>query len=193
MGGFVSIDVPCAKGAICYSLDEVSKGPRARSRIKRLHQEISKQAPDYDAIADTFDRHLLSHVISDPAHKERAVRHLKRHWFDPNSDAPLFPGKPVAGLLAEGVQKALDLSLKGKRVVPIDAWWVLDSPEFRVLTLADVKDGVTVGGRVTLLIMTPRPETSGPLSTPILGEQAEAHVTEHQGAEVSTTRVRDRS
>lgn len=191
MGNFVSAGMPCAKGAICYSLDQVSKGPAARSRVKRLHQEISKRAPDYDGLTDVFDQHLLSHVMSDPDNKQRAVRHLQRHWFDPNSDAPFFPNQPVARILAEGVLKALDLSLKGKRVVPINAWWVLDAPEFRMLTLADVKDGVTIGGRVTLLVMTPRPQVPGRAVAAILGEEAEAHVTEHQQGVVSTTRVRD--
>ena len=89
--------------------------------------------------------------------------------------------------------KALELSLKGKRVVPINAWWVLDSPEFRILTLADVKNGETVGGRVTLLIMTPRPNVPGRAGAAILGEEAEAHVTEDQGGAVSTKRLRDLS
>ena len=191
MSGFVSTGTPCAKGAICYSLDQVSKGPKARSRIRRLHQEISKQAPHYDGLTDVFDRHLLSHVMSDPDHQQRVVRHLKRHWFDTASDAPFFPDQPVARIYAEGVLKALELSLKGKRVVPIDAWWVLDMPSFRILTLADVKDDQTVGGQVTLLIMTPRPNVPGRAGAAILGEEAEAHVTEHQDGAVSTRRLRD--
>lgn len=190
MGGFVPDYVPCAKGAICYSLDQVSKNPGARARLRRLHQEISTHAPHDEGLADIFDHHLLSYAISDPDQRRRAVNHLKRHWFDANSNALFFPGKPVASLLAEGVLKALDLSLKGKRVVPINAWWILDFPEFRVLTLADVKDGVTAGGRVTLLIMTPRPQVPGRAGTAILGEEAEAHVTEHSGGETSTRPVR---
>lgn len=193
MSGFVSTNFPCAKGAICYSLDQVSKGPRARSRIKRLHQEISKQAPHYEGLTQIFDRYLLAHVISDPEHKHRVVRHLGRHWFDPNSDAPFFPDKPVARIYAEGVLKALELSLNSKRVVPINAWWVLDAPEFRILTLADVKEGATVGGSVTLLIMTPRPQVPGRAGAAILGEEAEAHVTEHQRGVVSTKRLRSSS
>ena len=191
MGGFVSTNMPCAKGAICYSLDEVSKGPRARSRIQRLHQEISKQAPHYEGLTDIFDRHLLTHVMTDADHKQRVVRHLNRHWFDAKSDAPFFPDHPVSRIYAEGVLKTLELSLKGKRIVPINAWWVLDAPEFRMLTLADVKDGVTVGGRVTLLIMTPRPNVPGRAGAAILGDEAEAHVTGHQRGAVSTKRVRD--
>lgn len=191
MGGFVSNNMACAKGAICYSLDQVSKGPKARSRIQRLHQEISKQAPHYEGLTDVFDRHLLSHVMSDPEHQQRVVHHLKRHWFDPASDAPFFPNQPVSRIYAEGVLKALDLSLKGKRIVPIEAWWVLDMPKFRILTLADVKNGETVGSRVTLLIMTPRPDVPGRAGAAILGEEAEAHVTEHDGGQVSTKRLRD--
>lgn len=191
MGGFVSTGAPCAKGAICYSLDEVSKAPKARSRLKRLHQEIAQKAPNYEGLTDVFDQHLLTHVISDADQKQRVVRHLSRHWFDAKSDAPFFPDKPVARIYAEGVLKALELSLKGKRVVPINAWWVLDAPEFKILTLADVKNGATVGGRVTLLIMTSRPSVPGRAGAAILGEEAEAHVTEHQGGAVSTKQLRD--
>jgi hypothetical protein len=62
----------------------------------------------------------------------------------------------------------------------------------RLLTLSDVKDGVTVGGRVTLLIMTPRPTDSGRTAPPwILGHEAEAYVTEQRGGAVTTRRVRD--
>lgn len=192
MGGFVSNNMACAKGAICYSLDQVSKGPKARSRIQRLHREISNKAPHYEGLTDVFDQHLLSHVMSDdPDHQQRVVHHLKRHWFDAKSDAPFFPDEPVARIYAEGVLKALDLSLKSKRLVPIDAWWVLDMPKFRILTLADVKDGETVGSHVTLLIMTPRPNVPGRAGAAILGEHAEAHVTEHEGGAVSTKRLRD--
>ena len=124
--------------------------------------------------------------------RQRAIDHLKRYWLDPKSPTPFFPSVPVARLLAEGVQKALDLSLAGKGgAVPINAWWVPDSPEFKVLTLADVKDGVTVSGHVTLLVMTPRPAVRGRAAGAIMGDVAEAHVTHRKGRAVTTQRVRD--
>jgi hypothetical protein len=49
---------------------------------------------------------------------------------------------------------------------------------------------VTIGGRVTLLIMTPRPKGGGPISTPILGDTAQASVTEDGPNGVTTIDVR---
>jgi hypothetical protein len=99
----------------------------------------------------------------------------------------------VAQIYAEGVLETLELSLKGSgRPIPINAWWVLDADEFKMLNFANLKDGVTVGGDVTLLIMTPRPTRSGRAAPPwILGDEAEAYVTARQGRAVTTRRVRD--
>jgi hypothetical protein len=193
MGGLVNAGVPCAKGALCYCLDEFSKGSGARSRVKKLRGAIAALAPAYAGLAEVFDQYLVSHVITDADQRQRIVAHLKAFWFDSDSGRPFFVGKPVAQVYAEGVLETLDLSLKGKRtVVPINAWWVLDSAELRMLTLADVEDGKTVGGRVTLLIMTPRPGDYGRAAPPwILGDEAEAYVTEQQGDAVTTRRVRD--
>jgi hypothetical protein len=190
MGGFVATSAPCAKGAICHSLDEFSKGRGAGPRVRKLRDAIAAAGSSHEGIADVFDRHLLSHVLSD-ADRQRAIDYLKRYWLNPKSPTPFFPSVPVARLLAEGVQKALDLSLAGKGVVPINAWWVPDSPEFKVLTLADVKDGVTVSGHVTLLVMTPRPAVRGRSANAIMGDVAEAHVTHRKGRAVRTQRVRD--
>jgi len=50
---------------------------------------------------------------------------------------------------------------------------------------------VTIGGRVTLLILTPRPRDGGrPTRTPILGETAQASVTEYRDNRVRTIDVR---
>jgi hypothetical protein len=105
----------------------------------------------------------------------------------------LFADKPVAKIYAEGVLHALDLSLQGaKEPVPIDSWWIVDSTEFRMLNLADVDSGKTVGDKVTLLIMTPRPAAGGPtVSAAILRNAAEAYTTEHKDGAVATTRVKD--
>lgn len=190
MGSFVAGAVPCAKGAICYCLDEFSKGRGARARIAKLRGAIAALAPSYAGLAEVFDRYLLSHVITDADQRQKIVAHLKKFWFDPDSK-PFFPADPVAKIYAEGVLQTLDLSLKGKQPVPINAWWVLDSADLRMLNFADVKNGVTIGGNVTLLIMTPRPEGGGRAASPILGDVAEAYVTELQGKKVTTRRVRD--
>jgi hypothetical protein len=98
----------------------------------------------------------------------------------------------VASIYAQGVLKALDLALAGRRVVPLNAWWLLDYPEVKLLSLADVDQaGVTIGGRVTLLILTPRPQGGGrPTRTPILGATAQASLTEHRDNRVRTIDVR---
>ncbi|MGH7153427.1 MAG: hypothetical protein ACREF3_05810 [Acetobacteraceae bacterium] len=183
-------NVHCAKGAICYCLDELSKGRGARSRLARLRDELAAQAPAFNGLTEVFDRHLLSHVIADHE-RPPVVTHLQRHWFDQASPDAFFPGVPVASIYAQGVHKALDLALAGRRVVPLNAWWLLDFPEVKLISLADVEAGATIGGRVTLLILTPRPQFgSRPTRTPIMGETAQAMVTEHRDNRVRTLDVR---
>ena len=190
MGSFIAGAVPCAKGPICYCLDEFSKGRGARPRIAKLRYAIAALAPSYAGLAEVFDEYLMSHVITDADQRQKIVAHLKKFWFEADSK-PFFPDDPVAKVYAEGVLRTLDLSLKGKRPVPINSWWVLDSTDLRMLNFADVKKGVTISGNVTLLIMTPRPEGGGRAASPILGDVAEAYVTELQGKKVTTRRVRD--
>ena len=125
--------------------------------------------------------------------RQRISAYLDTYWFVSGVRTSYFPTTPVARIYAEGVLETLELSLKGsRRPVPINSWWVLDADDFKMLNLADLKDGVTVGGYVTLLIMTPRPGRSGRAVPPwILGVEAEAYVTERQGRAVTTRRVRD--
>lgn len=192
MSGFLAGDVPCAKGAVCFCLDEFSKGPGARSRVIRLRDAIAGLAPTYEGLSEVFDQYLLSPVITDAEYRQRIVAHLKAFWFDDTSQRRFFPDRPVAHIFSEGLLVALGLSLKGRRVVPLNAWWVPDSTDLRLLTLADVKNDVTIGGRVTFLIMTPRPGTDDRATPPwILGDTAEAFDTEQQGDAVTTRRVKD--
>jgi hypothetical protein len=188
----VPLPVPCAKGAICYCLDEFSRGRGARARVARLRHGLAALAPSYRGLTEVFDRNLLSLVIKDARERARIVAHLQRHWFgDPPTEA-FFPGIPVASIYAQGVIKALDLALAGRRVVPLNAWWLVDFPEVKLLSLADVdRAGVTIGGRVTLLIKTPRPQGGArPTRTPILGETAQAWVTEYRENRIGTIDVR---
>jgi hypothetical protein len=192
MGEFQAQHVPCAKGAICYCLDEFSKGRGARPRVQRLRDALVALAPAFDGLTAVFERYLLSHVMTDAAERARAVAHLQRYWFDQSSPDAFFPGVAVASIYAQGVLKALDLALAGRRVVPLNAWWLLDYPEVKLLSLADVDPaGMTIGGRVTLLILTPRPHGRGsPARTPILGETAQASMTEYRDNRGITTDVR---
>jgi hypothetical protein len=184
MGAFVSTNVPIAKGAVCYALDEVSRGPRARQKLRALRSALARSAPSYKGLADTLDKHLLRHVFTGAAARRRVVDHLKESWFEQRK---YFPGQPVARIYGQGIRKTLDLALKGRggKVVPIDSWWALDHRELKMLNLADVKGGKTVGSHVTLLIHTPRPRGSkGKGSGPaILGDTAQAHVTHARGTE----------
>lgn len=134
----------------------------------------------------------MSHVITDAPERGRIVAHLERHWFDQASPEAFFPGVPVASIYAQGVLKALDLSLAGRRMVPFNAWWLLDYPQVRLLSLVDVDSaGVTIGGRVTLLIQTPRPQGRGtPTRTPIMGKTAQAFVTEYRDNRIITVSIR---
>jgi hypothetical protein len=199
MGALILPDVPCAKGWVPYGLDECSKGRGARSRLNRLNEAIALLAPSYQGLEAVFNTYLLSRIISNPSVRERVVDYLKIHWFDPASPEAYFPQQPVAQIYAQGVLKALELSLNGRRTVPIDAWWVLDSEAIKMLTLADADErGMTVSSQVTLLIVTPRPKSDGQTTTtPILGDEAEAWVSEQflspLGNRVETRRVKDLS
>jgi hypothetical protein len=186
-------DVPCGKGAVCYCLDEFSKGRGARSRVRKLKAALDEIAPGYVELADVLDEYLLSYVYRNPAERQRITTHLRIFWFGPGAIQPYFPDTEVARIYGEGLSKALEVSLAGQRIVPFNAWWVLDAPRFRLLTLADIDNqGKTKGGKVTLLILTPRPQYTGrPARNPILGTEAQAWVSEQEGDRVLTRNVRD--
>ena len=76
MSGLVAGNV--AKGAICYCLDQFSKGRGARPRVGRLRDEVAARAPAFNGLTAVFDRYLLSHVITDAAERARVVAHLQR-------------------------------------------------------------------------------------------------------------------
>ena len=192
MSAIIAPNVFSAKGAICHCLDEFSKGRGARQRVSRLRNEIAALGPASNGLTTVFDRHLLSHVMTNDTERQSVLAHLQRRWFDQASPDAYFPGVPVASIYAQGVLKALDLALTERRVMPLNTWWLLDFPEVKLLSIADTDDaGATIGGRVTLLILTPRPQFGGtPTRTPILGKTAQAWVTEHRDNRVRTTDVR---
>ncbi len=184
MSPHVPTTVPIAKGAVCHALDEVSRGPRARERLRALRAALARSAPGYKGLADTLDRHLLSHVFRGAAARKRIVDHLKKSWFEAGPRGGYFPRTPVARIYGAGIRKTVDLALKGPRgkVVPIDSWWSLDHREMKMVNLAHVRRGKTVSSHVTLMIHTPRPRGRGKASgTAILGDTAQAHVTGSRG------------
>ena len=180
---------PRARFASLWTSSRKGLGPGAG--ISNLRDAIAALAPTYEGLSEAFDEHLLAHVFK-TRQRRSAVEKLNNYWFDPDSPTTLFPGKPVARIYAEGVLRTLDLSLRGgRRAVPIESWWIVDSTELRMLNFADVKAGKTVGAMVTLLIMTPRPAAGGPtIPAAILGNVAEAYSTEEVGGTVVTRRVR---
>jgi hypothetical protein len=191
MGERLPQHAPCAKGAICHCLDEFSKGDGAHARVSRLRDALAALAPPFDGLTEVFNEYLLSHVIKNAAARAKVVADLEQHWFDQNSRHTFFPGEPVASIYAPGVVKALDLALEGRPLVPLNAWWLIGFRKVKLLSLADVDEGVTIGGRVTLLILTPRPRGRGrPTGRPILGNIAQALVTEYHEDRVRTIDVR---
>jgi hypothetical protein len=109
--------------------------------------------------------------------RQEIVEYLGRCWFDDNSTEAYFPNQGVAQIYAEGVLKALELSIKGRRTaVPIDAWWIVGSQEVRMLTF----------------ILTPRPSAPVEYHGPwILGQTAQAWASDRRDNQVSTLAVRD--
>ena len=127
MGLIIVVNVPSSKGALCYCLDEFSKGAGAAARIEKLREALAGIAPKYTGLAEVFDEHLVSYVFTSPGTRKKILEGLNAHWFDPTSPTTFFPDTPVSEIYAKGVIKTLDLSLKGKGpAVPIDAWWMLD-------------------------------------------------------------------
>ena len=119
-------NVPCAKGALCYCLDEFSKGNGARSRITKLREAIAALAPSYAGLTDVFDEYLVSHVIPGRRTATKDCRELERILARCRFAQALLSGEPMARS-CEGHTQTLDLSLKGEgRSRPINAWWVLE-------------------------------------------------------------------
>lgn len=190
MGCFVPEGTPCAKGPIPYHLDLCSRRSDARERLTALSDAIKRIAPTYEGLADVFDTYLMAGTSADDRLRASLRDHLANSWFNDGPDS-FFPGQRVAQKYAEAVLKTIELSLHGKsHPVPINAWWIIHSDkEVKMLNLAECADGVTVSSSVTLLIMTPRPASTGaPVRTPILGD-FEAWVTEQRDGAVITRQI----
>jgi hypothetical protein len=191
MGAIIHPTCPLAKGPVPCCLDEISRGRGARERLQRLHDAIAAIAPHYRGLADVFGEHLLGYVFRDADERRRIVRHLQVHWFDDASAEAFFPGQGVAVIYGQGVLKTLELSLRGRPPVPINAWWLVEAEHVRMLNIADVdSDGVPISSLITLLITTPRPKGAGTSDrVPIHGEVAHAWMSARQDGEISTTEM----
>jgi hypothetical protein len=181
MGGPIDARDPCAKGPVPYCLDECSKQADARTRLEQLRDAIKALAgANYVGLEDVFKKHLLPLGFPNPTQQQAIADHLKRHWFDESSGDAFFPkGEKTTEKYAKGVIETVELSLKGQsKPVTINAWWVLDNPNVKLLAMAEVNGGYTISDSVTLLILTPRPRGEAKGATPILGKVAQAWVTE---------------
>ncbi len=189
MGFVPDPKVPCLKGPIPYCLEQCSKGQGAGDRLKRLSAAIRAIAPHFRGLETVFDEHLLPLVFNE-ARRRAITTHLKTYWFDDSSPEAFFPHQRVAQIYARGVLKALDVSLKGRRTVPLNVWWIVDSEKVRLLTLAEVEKGTTISSTVTLLILTPRPSGTPSSAHAIMGKLAKAWTSSDQGGQVITTAIR---
>ena len=173
MAGIVRLppSVSAAKGVIPYCIERISREPEARPRMQALHAAISALSPTFAGLEDVFDQHLVAPYFPERVCEE--VRgHLKSDWFDPLSPAAFFPGEDVVAIYALGTLKALELSLAGPEITPINSWWLVDCLNVQTLVLTDAAShDLTAAARVTFLILTSRPAaTTAPVSTnPILG------------------------
>jgi len=186
--------VPVAKGAVCYGLDKISKGPRARKRLTDLRRALRKLPSNRKGLAEIFDLYVLKFVFKETTRRQ-IVEHLNEFWFDPRSSRGYFKDVPVAKIYADGVIQALDLSLDRKgRPVQLDCWWTIDGSagEIQLMSLTERDSGQTTSNTITLLIQTPRPKPisrAKPEPPWILGK-AEAYVTRREGRSVTTKRVK---
>lgn len=171
MGPIMSAGVPCAKGWVCYCLEQCSRLERARDYLQGLKKAIEQIAPSYQGLEQVFDEHLIARVVvgEGALEKRRKIReHLKANWYDAASPETYFPEEQVARIVAEGLLKTLEASLAAKAPLPITSWWLPDYPDVKTLTMLD-RDSVT------LLILTPRPlptaqSRPAPMRDVILGD-----------------------
>lgn len=160
-----------AKGPVLHYLDEMSRRPDARTLLQQLHGGIAENSGNnFVNLHQILDQHLLSPLKVGSATIAAISDYLHKHWTDEHSADTYFPEfQPIAAIVAEGLLKTLELSLAGEpNPRPIDAWWLLDYSDVRVVNLVSPQ-------QVTLLIKTPRPELPHP--TDIWSGTAEGYTT----------------
>jgi len=164
-----------SKGSILYALDQLSTGPNARDALEGLSRAIGDKATsDFTDLETTFDHYLFSPLSMATARISAVKQHLRQRWFDLTSPELFFlEFQPIAPIVALGIMKAIDASLKEQpQPLPIDSWWVVDHTNVEMITLVSKQ-------QVTLLFATPRP----PIRTPaeLWSPEVEAWTTGRQG------------
>jgi len=172
--GMMQLCHSCSKGPIFYYLDEMSRKPDARELLERLHRAISDKASSgFPDLEITFDQYMFTPLKV--GERINAIsNYLKKYWFDLDSPDIFFPDlQPIQPIFAEGLLKAISLSLKREgKPTPIDAWWIVDHADFRMMNFVSLQ-------QITLLMVTPRP--AGNFPKRIWGEYAEAYTTARLG------------
>lgn len=172
MGCFVPFNI-ASKGPILYYLDEMAKRPDARDLLERFSRALAeKGGSDYGDLVMTCDHHLFTPMKAESVSK--ISDYLRMYWFDQTSEDIYFPElQPIAPILAIGIAKAIELSLRNEAVVvPIDSWWIVDQPDVKVINLVSPQ-------QITLLFTTPRPPGRYPFG--IWSKTAEAYTTARTG------------
>jgi hypothetical protein len=149
----------------------MSRRSDARSLLERLRTAIAgASSNNYSNLDAVFNQYIFAPINVSSAVAAGFADYLRKHWLDPNSQQTYFPGfQPIAPIAAQGILKTLDLSLANQpNPKPIDAWWLVDHPDFRVVNLVSPQ-------QVTLLIQTPRPPIS--YTPDIWSGTAEAYTT----------------
>src|SRR5262245_59467073 len=186
MGGPMDPDWPCAKGPVRFGLDTISSMLDGRARLEQLRNAITALASvNYRGLETALEVHVLRPIYPNPNDAAAVAAHLNQHWFDETSSSAYFPAfQPIAPIYAEGVITAVNLSMNspGPAPVPINAWWVVDQPHVKLVSLALTDSGdITRSDRVTLLVLTPRPSVVQARMA-ILDKRAVAWVTERERA-----------
>jgi hypothetical protein len=121
--------------------------------MERLARAISDTATnDFRDLDKTFDQYLFSPLNMAAARTVSNLSYLKQYWLDGDSPHAYFTEfQPVAPIMAMGILKVIEESLKGQpQPKPIDAWWIIDHIDFEVISLVSSQ-------QVTMLLATPRP------------------------------------
>lgn len=147
-----------SKGAIFYALDQISTAPNARDLLERLAMAIGDRATsDFSDLETVYELYLFRPLNAPPARIAAAKEHLRQRWHDLASPDLFFREfQPIAPIVAMGIMKTIEESLKGHpQPLPIDSWWLADHNKVEMITLLSKQ-------QVTLLFATPRP----PIRTP---------------------------
>ena len=160
----------CAKGPVPFCLEEMSKQPNARANLDSLGKAIEGlRSSNFFGLEKVFEAQLFQPTNFDPQQIAPATQSLEAHWFNENSPDAYFPDfQPIAQIYAEGVLKALELSLKGlPDPIPIESWWVMGFSRVEMINLATSR-------QITLLIATPAPPV---IVRKMLGSQSEVWIS----------------